>query len=276
MFLTSCAVLVSFCVFGLLPATAAEPDPGSIIKQMKAALEPDRSGVRTITVTLRDGNEQQARWTALKAIKTLPEGKRTLLVLLAPDMVQGSALLIGEREADPDMMWTYTPATRRVRQIVPVDAYDDFLGTDFRLADLGFVSRQGTYIFRGEEEHMGKQAYKISFVPHLPIYYSRIFTWVDAESLLPLQRDYYDLDAKLRKTERFEKVTVINGIPTPLLITMNDVQDGTSTEFRVSEVRHDVELPDTLFTAKELGQAVRFPVWQDQIERLTLGRGGPS
>ena len=202
----------------------------------------------------------------------MQDGKGTLLIMLSPESMRGSTHLMIEREDGPVVMWTYSPATQRVRKIFAADAEDDFLGTELRLADLGLLSRRGEYIFLGEEEYLGKQTYKLSFVPYTPVSDSRIFTWVDAESLLPFQREYYDGDDKLRKVERFEKITHLNGIPTPVLIQREDAQEGTSTECRVTAVRYDVNVPDEPFDPKKLVQAANSPFWQEHMAQADASK----
>jgi hypothetical protein len=137
------------------------------------------------------------QWVAGEARKQLADGKRTLLVMLEPADVRGNTLLIAEQDGRVNIMWWYSPALRRVRALVPVEAYQRFLDTDFTYADLGFVSPQGKYRLLGEEDHKGKRAYTIELVPQDPWYYSRIITWVDMHSMLPLQRDFYDRAERL-------------------------------------------------------------------------------
>jgi outer membrane lipoprotein-sorting protein len=164
-------------------------------------------------------------------------------------------------------MWIYLSALQTARGIVPVDVYGRFLGTDFTYSDLGFVSRHGTYRFLGEETHKGVHAYKVEEVPKEQWYYSRIVTWVSADSLLPLQRNYYDRAGRLWKTTVFDQVTVVDGVPTPLQIRMLDKQQNTSTEFQVSEVHYDVDVPDALFDPQRLAQAVTSSLWQPFVAR---------
>jgi hypothetical protein len=173
-----------------------------------------------------------------------------------------NALLIWERSDQEDTMWLFSPTIQRVRGIIPVDAYEHFLRTDFTFSDLGFVSRRGQYRLLGGEEHAGTHAYKIEESPKEQWYYSRILTWVAADSLLPLQRDYYDRAGRLWKSEYFEQVTVIDGIPTPLRIRMHDLQADSTTELQMSEVRYDVEVPDALFDPEQLRAAVTSPLWE--------------
>jgi len=147
-------------------------------------------------------------------------------------------------------------------ELLGVDGYEQILGTDFTYADLGFVRLHPHYRLLGEEDHGGKKTYKIEeSVPTERAYYSRVITWVAQDSMLPVQRDYYDVAGNLWKTETFEEA-VIDGVPTPIRIQMKVLQGKSSTEIRVSDVRYDVEVPDALFDPLALPMAAGSPVWQ--------------
>jgi outer membrane lipoprotein-sorting protein len=280
--LAFCIVLSILLIgsLGISLAAAIPPDTMSIVNQMKTAFEPVRPSLRKMVITVSsDEGYQQARWVAGVARKRLPDGKRNLIVILEPESMRSNALLIWERGDQEDMMWLYSPAIQRVRGIVPVDAYERFFRTDFTYSDLGFVSRRGTYRFLGEATHTGVRAYKIEESPQEQWYYSRIVTWVATDSLLPLQRDYYDRAGRLWKAEFFEQVSVINGVPTPLRIRMHDVQQDSTTELHMSEVRYDVELPDALFDPQQLRETVTSSLWQPyraQIAQDTTPEGVPN
>lgn len=247
----------------ITPVPVMPLDAMSIVDQMKAVFEPTRPSVRKMEITVSsDAGHKQAHWIAGVARKQLPDGKRNLIVMLEPQDIRGNALLIWERGEQQDTMWVYTPAIQRVRGIFPVDAYERFLRTDFTYADLGFVSRRGAYRLLGEEDHAGVRAYKLEEVPKESWYYSRVITWVTTETLLPLQRDYYDLAGQLWKTEYFDQVTVIDGSPTPLRVRMHDMQQDTTTLLQMSEVTYNVELPDEMFDPQRLRATVASPVWQ--------------
>jgi len=243
-------------------ALAAPPDVTTIVKQMKEVFEPVRPSTRKVMISMSAEGEK-VQWVAGEARKEFPDGKRIVMVMLELAELKGMGYVIAEPKNQPSRVWTYSPAIRRVRELVPVDAYEHFLGTDFTYADLGFVRVHEQYRLLGEEQHAGVQAYKIEEqVPQARAYYSRLTTWVAADSLLPLQRDYYDAAGQLWKTELFEQVSVIDGVPTPLHITMKDLQGKSSTELTISEVRYDVEIPDTIFDPDRLSQVAAHPLWQ--------------
>lgn len=243
------------------PAAAAPPDADTIVQKMKEVFEPAHSSVRKFVIAVKGMHGVETEWVAVKAQKTLADGKRSLLVMLEPEDAKGKALLVGEIANQPDTMWTYLPAVRRVRRIVSLESHASFFDTDFTYADLGFIERQGSYVFHGEEDLNGVKTYKIAKVSKEREYYSRIFTWVAADSMLPLKREYYDPAGELWKVETFEKISVIEGIPTPFLVHMEDVQAGSSSEFRVSEAHYNVTLPDSLFDPAHLSKVADSDVW---------------
>jgi hypothetical protein len=270
------------------PVIARPPDAATIARRMKAALEPQRSSIRTLVLAMSSAAVPAAdltksqkevieelgqgqvsttgsttEWTARQARKTLPDGNRILTVILAPDEVKGVAFLIWERKGKPDEQWLYLPAVRRVRKLTPVSAYESFLGTDFTFADLGFVNlRDRKFSLLGQETVAGVPAYKVQEIMASPVfYYSRIVTWVAKDSMLPLRRDYYDAANQLWKTELYQDVAIIDGTPTVLRIRMEDKVADTSTELRVSKVRYDAVIPDELFDPQKLPQVSKHPLW---------------
>ena len=110
---------------------------------------------------------------------------------------------------------------------------------------------------------------KVQEIPRQPWYYLRIVTWVAADSFLPLERDYYAPSKRLWKIERFEEIKRIDGVPTPLWITMEDLRDGSSSTLEVSDVRYDTNVPDTLFDPGRLPEAVASPVWQEPLRTMS-------
>lgn len=244
------------------PLFAAPPDMNMLMEKMKAALEPARPSTRRIIMAVTSEGKT-VEWTAAQARKKLPDGKRVLTVVLAPEAIQGVALLDWERAKPPQKEWVYLPALRRVREILPVTAFEPFLDTDFTYYDLGFVELDDRgFTFLAEETHDGVRSYKVQQIPDNPWYYSRIVTWVAADTFHPLERDYYDPAKQLWKVERFENITTIDGVPTALKIVMKDVQQGGSSELRVSHVRYDADVPDDIFKPGYLPKAAGHPLWE--------------
>jgi outer membrane lipoprotein-sorting protein len=268
-------VLVAILIAGLFvsaPSRVMAQDPVmDVVTKMKEAFEPVRPSIRKVDITTTSGGET-IHWVAREAIKQFPDGKRMVMVMMEPNEVKGNAYIIWEPKDKSSAVWAYMPVLRRVRELLGVDAYEHFLGTDFTYADLGFVRLHPQYRLLGEEDHGGKKTYKIEeSVPKERAYYSRVITWVSKDSMLPIQRDYYDVAGTLWKTEVFEEEK-IDGVPTPIRIQMKDLPGKSSTELRVSDVRYNVEVPDALFDPMQLPTAASSPAWQSSHAPATKSR----
>ena len=261
---------VRVCALGLLflatsAAAATRRDAATLMRGMKAVLEPSRPSVRKITVTISAQDGEATRFVAGEAREHAADGSRILIAILAPADQKGAAYLLREvpKQAN-DEEWVYVPAVRRVRKIVPVESLHAFLDSDFTLADLGFVSLRSTYKLLGEGKHGDVRAHEIQEVPagvQGKWYYSRIVTWLADDSSLPLERDFYDPSNTLWKVETFEQVRDVDGTPTPLRMRMEDKQQGGSTEIDVSDVRYGADVPDSLFDPAHLHEAAAAPLW---------------
>jgi outer membrane lipoprotein-sorting protein len=178
--------------------------------------------------------------------------------MIKPEELKGLARLVWEQNDETNIQWVYPPALRRVTKITPLNVYDSFQGTDFTYSDFDFINLQGTHKLLETTQLAEQAAYKIETIPEDTSYYSRIVTWVSKETFLPLERNFYDVSGKLWKKNVFEDITVINNIPTPLLVRMVDIQTKTSTDYKVSEVCYGAGLPDDIFEPSGLKNALQY------------------
>ena len=261
-------VLYSACCALILvttPAAATMPPAAKLTQKMKAALEPVRPSVRKMSIVISAQDGEATQWTVGQARKHFKDGNRTITVILEPADQRGTAYLMREPEGRSDLeQWVYIPAVRRVRRILPVESLQAFLGSDFTLADLGFVDLRATYRLLGTEDRGGSRAYKIQEVPlapHAKWYYSRVVTWIAVDSSLPIERDFYDPSNTLWKIERFEQISDVDGVATPFRVRMEDREAGGSTELTIKDVRYDVEVSDALFDPTRLREASQASLW---------------
>lgn len=247
-----------------LPARGAEaPDATTIVARMRAAMEPRQASTRRFTLTVT-GDGETSRFTAAQARKVVRGQARMLTVVLAPADQRGVASLIMQGAGDgADVRALWVPAVRRTRMLTPVGGYEAFLNSDFTYADLGFVDPGATYRLVGTTTRDGTTAYELHAVPRETWYYSKIAALVDAGTLLPLRRDYYDPAGTLWKTETFDDVTIIDGTAVATHVTMQDRQAKQSSTLIVDALRFGVELPDALFEPGTLRHAVDSPLWAD-------------
>jgi hypothetical protein len=85
-------------------------------------------------------------------------------------------------------------------------------------------------------------------------------TWIDKHSGLPIARDLYDSANRLWKQQRWN-VSQVDGVPTTMHLSMNDVQANTRTDLDVRRIAYDAAVPDTLFDPARLASAGTSPLW---------------
>jgi len=242
-------------------AGAAGPDAKALVAKMKDAFEPAKSSARTVTLTVT--NEGTSTQVVLgQARTTSGGGKQVLTVVLAPAELRGMAYLIQEQPQGPnDKIWNYIPAIGRVRTLVSPEAYSAFLNSDYTYSDLGFISLRAKFSPVKQETVDGAKANVIEQVPPSSWYYARIVSIVAADSVLPLDRKFYDPANRLWKDEKFAKTAVIDGVPTVMTTTMNDVQAKSSSTLDVQDVKYNVDIPADLLTPAGLVKAASSPIW---------------
>jgi hypothetical protein len=260
------------------PALArAQPVPSGdeIIRQMKAALEPSKPSIRTMDLTF-DDQGSKTRFGLAQARKTLPDGDRALTVLLEPDDARGIAYLTSQPRSGEAFEWLYVPVVRRTRKLVPAENYQSFLDTDFTYGDLGLLPLDTTNKLLATEQIEGKKAYKVESIPTSTVktwYYSRTMTWIDAETLLPIRREFMSPAGDLFKVETFGAVTRVDGVPTPLQIRIEDVRGKTSSTLDVTSISYDADVPDSLFEPAKLRAVADATLWKQKPAKKA-GAGG--
>lgn len=228
---------------------------------MKAVMEPDRASTRKLTFVISATHGEPVHWVAWQARKALPDGKRTLTVFVEPENVKGIALLNWERKNQSSVDFLYLPYVRRVLKNPDLEALP-VLFSELTFADIGALRVGDTQLtLLGADQHAGRRTLKVQEVPRAPRPYTRFITWFAADSSLPIDREFYDETDAVVKTERFE-ITTIDGVPIATRTRIEDKIDGGSTEMLVSDVRSDLDIPDTLFETSRLSQVVTDPFWQ--------------
>jgi hypothetical protein len=258
-------MLLALAVIFLLitPAVAAGPDAAMIVKHMKQGLEGPGGAVRLMTLKVISNGSTLAEWNIGQANGTSNGAHWILTVVLSPPAAKGMALLDKEQPGGSSAVrYAYLPAAKRAFQLRPLEGYDSFFATDFAYQDLGFVRLGG----RGEqllgaETHDGKKVYKLEDHPINHPYYSKVISYVAEDTLLPVERDFYDHSGRLYKSERCT-VQTVDGIPAVTRIVMNNVQMGSSSEIEVVKMIRNKDLPANLFDPKSLSDAADDPFWK--------------
>jgi len=242
-----------FILLSPLSALGAELDGPGIVNRVNELLNPKSSWARAkMTIQTTSGQLRTFEYETFSKNR----GEKNLLKYLAPRRVKGQATLMLNHADD---IWVYFPRTRRVRKLATHAKKQKLEGSDFSYEDLGsgdaFIT-DFTAKRLGDERTKGHDCYKVELQRKKGSSsgYSRLVMWVMKENFVPIVIDYYDeKDPELRRKRLVQSdIKVIDGIPTPMKMTMHNYLDGTETRMEFLEVKYNLPLDDGMFTVRGL------------------------
>lgn len=130
------------------------------------------------------------------------------------------------------------------------------MGSDFSYEDVGSGSLVEDYNAKllGTEKYEGHDCYVLELLPKDPedISYSKLKRWVDKENFYSMKTEYYDEHGDLLKIMYSSEFENIEGIWIAKKIEMQNVQKGSKTIIISKEVQLNPEIPDSMFTTRQL------------------------
>lgn len=246
-----------------LSQVAAEPLSGDMIAaKMHQRAEGDAVR-RTLYMELTNKRGKVRKRSAKVFRRHKDEQKETVIRLESPRSVRGMAFLTHDR-TDPskdDEQWLYMPALKKVRRIPASDRGDYFLGTDFSYNDVKeeLKFEPTDYVFRYEDSYEveDQQFHRISGEPSSAaiakeLGYGGFKAIVAAESWMPIDILFLDLKGEPLKQIYVKDIKRVDGIWSPRLIEVENLQSGHRTKFTYSDVIYTDSLPERLFTVRAL------------------------
>ena len=235
----------------------------SCLINMKNSVEPTTPTLRRSVITMTSPQGIKNEMVIGDAYKRLPDGKRMLLVTLQePAALRGVSFLYIQKEFGELSIWIYSPAVRRTREISGTEfsqAYEPFLGTDFTISDIGLIVLPKTCQLAEKKESSGIPTYRVEEKVAVPnSSYSRIMSWIDADTFLPLQRNIFDQSGTLMKTLTLKKILNINRQSIPILAEMKNLKRNTTTTIEVTNIITDANIPNDYFDPHQLSKAADF------------------
>lgn len=189
-----------------------------------------------------------------------PGNTKTEVVFTGPKEIRGVALLSVNQQGSPERQFVYTPATERVRDVVPRDRSARFIGTDFTFEDIGEPALDGfSYRVLGEGEKLdGRKTFKIEAVPldSSRSQYKFIYYWVAQDVPVVLFEELYDAQGQKVRVLHATDVKHEGGIWGARHTEMRTVADGTRTVLTIDSVKFDTKPNEVLFTPQGLSGAL--------------------
>jgi len=199
------------------------------------------------------GGGRRTRTLTEYSKKTPPEAYKVLVVFKSPPDLKDVGFLIHARSFAERDLWAYFPEYKRVRRIPSTSQDDSFFGSDFSYDDFGGPPDLDDYRFSilKEEVMDGRPCYVIEVTPKVRRKYTRYVAWVAKDLWIHLKIDYYQ-DRDIYRSGVFSNVKIIDGIPTPFRIDVENRKTAHRTELTIESIRYRTSFPDSLFTQRAL------------------------
>jgi outer membrane lipoprotein-sorting protein len=173
---------------------------------------------------------------------------------LSPAREQGTKMLKLENQ-----LWIYSPSTDRIIQISGHMLRQSVMGSDLSYEDM-MDDRKLTEIYdaevTGNEPIDGRNTYVLLLTAKVDdaAYHSQKI-WIDTERYVPLKQEMYAKSGQLLKQTTLSDVKQVQGRWFPMTIVYKDVlKEGSGTEFKMTSVKFDQDIPEYIFTKAALKQ----------------------
>jgi outer membrane lipoprotein-sorting protein len=187
---------------------------------------------------------------------------RVMMYFREPVDIRGARFLVVQKKPENDM-YIYMPALFKVRKVTSRNISNSIMGTDFSYED--FERLQGMLSdLRAEQlpdaTLVGRPVYVLMSYPPETSGYVKIATYIDKESCIPLQIEFYESEHELRKllTVKPSDIQHQDGIYFPQELVLKDLKQKTATRLIVHDVTIGATLNEDLFNPKKM-QGAEIP-----------------
>ncbi|MEM7658252.1 MAG: outer membrane lipoprotein-sorting protein [Bacteroidota bacterium] len=187
------------------------------------------------------------------ASKSWSEGDdQSLTEYLAPAREKGTKMLKLE-----DRLWIYSPSSDRSIQLSGHMLRQSVMGSDLSYEDM-MEDRKLTEIYDakvvGEESMQERSCYVLELSAKVEdVAYFRRKIWVDQSRFVPLKEELYAKSGQLLKQTELSEVVQVQGRWFPKKVRYKDMlKDGKGTEFIVTSIQFDQEIPAHIFSKASL------------------------
>ena len=181
---------------------------------------------------------------------------RTIAVFMSPANIKNTRFLTIENSDRSDDQWIYLPSLKKMKRIAASDNDSSFMGSDFTYGDMSDMQAdKDSHTLLREEAYNGRDCYVVESLPLNPESASRskLISWIDKERFVPIKVEFYDKRSKeLDRTAVSENITHIDGIWTPLNVTMTTHSTGHKTILTIKQVKYNIPMNPGYFSTNFL------------------------
>jgi hypothetical protein len=245
---------------GLIASTARAGDPAALELMNEAHKNyyyAGDGGSAKVTMILTDkkGRTRERQFWMLRTDIADMGDQNYYTYFTKPADVQKTGFLVHKHADGDDSRWLYVPAVDLVKRIAADDRRSSFVGSDFTYEDVsGRLPSLDDHEFMASEELNDKTMTVVKSTPldAKSADYAWRKTWIDPDTHLPMQEEYYDDKGEPIRRFVVGKVVTIEGFPTAVERTMTDLAKEHSTTISFEDVSYEVILKPDDYTERIL------------------------
>jgi len=232
-----------------------------ILKAEQAAYYAGNDGIADVKMVIHDaGGSTREREFRILRWNGAGGAQKFYVYFNRPADVSRMAYLVWKHgEGRDDDRWLWLPSIGRVNRIAPGDKRTSFVGSDFVYED---VSGRSPLDDTHELLAATDTQYHIRSTPKNPasVEFAHYEIWIDRGTHLPMKAEYTDRRGNVYRRVTANEVEVIQGYPTVLVSTVEDLTRNSRTVNTFSNVRYDVGLNENIFSERFLRRPPREAV----------------
>ncbi len=177
----------------------------------------------------------------------------SMTYITSPARDKGQVFMKRETE-----MWNWMPTIGRMIKIPASMMSQGWMGSDYTNDDILKESSMVvdyTHTLLSEEVIEGHDCYKIQMIPkdEAAVIWGKVHKWITKDEYIQLRSEYFDEDGDLVKSDFGYDIKSMDGrlIPTRIEIVPAD-EEGKKTVLYITEIKFDIELPETFFSQQNM------------------------
>jgi Outer membrane lipoprotein-sorting protein len=235
---------------------------GDALSLMQSAQSTQKARDESVryTMELFDGEQRVHVRQLQRQDKVSGSKSSTVVRFTAPEAVRHVSLLIEDSGAALNDIWSYMPASKRLRRISGAQKQSWFMGTEFCYEDFEDF-KLGSYQFEEAEAIAPCLTWRRCLVvdarPNVAAEsaasgYSRKRYFLEAESLYPVQVEYFDAAGEVTKRLVVSELQRYGAHSRPVSQTMINLKNQRSTRITATDVRINQGISEARFTPRFL------------------------
>jgi len=180
--------------------------------------------------------------------------KKSFTEYFSPPREQGTKMLKLENQ-----LWIYSPSTDRTIQISGHLLRQSVMGSDLSYEDMmddrKLIDMYSARVIDNDNID-GRETWILELTAKVEdVAYAKRKIWIDTERYVPLKEELYAKSGQLLKRSTLSDVVKVEGRWFPKTIVYKDMlKQGDGTEFRITSIKFNQEIPEYIFTKAALKQ----------------------